>query len=253
MAGAARSGVRRDAAPLVIAHRGASDAAPENTLAAFRQAAADGADCIEFDVACTADGELVVLHDDTVNRTTDGAGPVNELTLKQVKRLDAGRWKGEQFAGERIPTLDETLSLAAELGLGVYIEWKPQLRTVRHAVSETLAAVRRHGLEQQTIVQSFAPELVAEGARTDAGWRVELLTFRPRADALAQLQALGATGYNPFHMFVTGSFVARLHQAGMRVSAWTVNSGWAMRRLARYCDGIISDRPARLRSIVDKR
>lgn len=247
------AGAGAAAAPLVIAHRGASHVAPENTLAAFRQAAADGADYIEFDVACTADGELVVLHDDTVNRTTDGRGPVRELTLKQVKELDAGRWKGEQFAGERIPTLDETLAVAAEHGLGVYIEWKPQLTTVRHAVDETLAAVRRHGLEQRTIVQSFAPELVAVGAAVDAGWRAELLTFRPRPDALAQLRTVGATGYNPFHMFVTRPFVARLHQAGVRVTAWTVNRGWAMRRLARYCDGIISDRPALLRSIVDKR
>lgn len=239
-------------APLVIAHRGASRIAPENTLAAFRQAAADGADYIEFDVACTADGELVVIHDDTLDRTTDGRGPVQEITLQQIKQLDAGRWKDAAFAGERIPTLDETLATAAELGLGVYIEWKPLLTKVRHAVPSTLAAVRRHGLEARTVVQSFAPDLVAAGAAAGADWRVELLTFRPRPDAVDQVRQLGATGYNPFHLFVTRPFVERLQQAGCTVTAWTVNQRWAMRRLAPYCAGIISDRPALLREVVGK-
>lgn len=238
--------------PLVVAHRGASHAAPENTLAAFRQAAAEGAHYIEFDVACTADGELVVLHDDTVDRTTDGRGPVRELTLKQLRELDAGRWKGERFAGERVPTLDETLALAAELGLGVYIEWKPMLAAVPHAVSDTLQCVQRHGLEGRTVVQSFAPDLVAAGAATGAGWRVELLTFRPRPDAIATVQQFGATGYNPFHLFVTRALVERLHEANIRVTPWTVNPPWAMRRLARYCDGIITDRPARLCQLLGK-
>lgn len=211
-----------------------------------------GADYIEFDVACTADDKLVVIHDDTVDRTTDGRGKVRELTLEQLKKLDAGRWKGEAYAGERIPTLAETLALAAELGLGVYIEWKPMLKDVRHAVAETLAAVRAHGLEQRTVVQSFAPELVAAGAAAGADWRVELLTFRPQPDALAKVRELGASGYNPFHLFVTRPLVERLQRAGCRVTAWTVNQAWAMRRLARYCDGIITDRPGRLRAVLGK-
>src|SRR3990172_7158952 len=97
------SGVRDDAVTLNIAHRGASALAPENTMAAFEKAVELGADVIELDLHMSRDGELVVIHDDTLDRTTDGRGVVHELNLKDLKRLDAGRWVGKEFAGERSP------------------------------------------------------------------------------------------------------------------------------------------------------
>src|SRR3990172_9288447 len=96
--------------PLIFAHRGASAHAPENTLAAFRRALDDGSPAIEFDVKLSADGHAVVIHDQTVDRTTDGHGRVRELTLEQLKALDAGGWFDSAFRGERIPTLDEVLA-----------------------------------------------------------------------------------------------------------------------------------------------
>src|SRR5690606_3846906 len=108
----------------IIGHRGVSQIAPENTLAAFRAARATGLNWIEFDVQLSKDGELVVIHDDLLDRTTDGKGLVQDLTLEALKLLDAGKWFGEQFAGEQIPTLQEVLPLLIEEGLHANIEMK---------------------------------------------------------------------------------------------------------------------------------
>ncbi len=97
-----------------IAHRGASDKFPENTLIAFEEALAQGADALECDVHLSADGEVVVIHDETVDRTTDGTGAVAEMTLEVLRRLDAGSWKHSRFAGQRIPTLAEVVELAGD-------------------------------------------------------------------------------------------------------------------------------------------
>ena len=96
----------------VAAHRGWSEKYPENTMLAFRAAAELGVDQIELDVRCTADGELVVIHDATVDRTTNGHGAVADMTLSELRALDAGSWKGEEFAGANIPTLDEFIAFA---------------------------------------------------------------------------------------------------------------------------------------------
>ena len=93
--------------PVIIAHRGDKTHAPENTLAAFKSAAENGADAIEFDVKLTADGRIIVLHDPTVNRTTNGLGKISQLPYAAVRELDAGAWFSEEFRGECIPTLDE--------------------------------------------------------------------------------------------------------------------------------------------------
>lgn len=109
--------------PWAIAHRGASLEAPENTLAAFRRAMNLGADLIELDVHQTADGELVVIHDETVDRTTGGSGAVGEMTLPEIRALDAGSWRGPDFAGERVPTLLSVLQLTrGHTGLAIEIK-----------------------------------------------------------------------------------------------------------------------------------
>ncbi|HEY8531638.1 MAG TPA: glycerophosphodiester phosphodiesterase family protein, partial [Limnochorda sp.] len=102
--------------PLILAHRGASAEAPENTLAAFRLALEQGADGFELDIHRTRDGHLVVCHDERVDRTTDGTGFIGSMTLAELKKLDAGRWFDARFAGERIPTLDEVWALVEEAG-----------------------------------------------------------------------------------------------------------------------------------------
>src|SRR3989449_9458057 len=140
---------------LVIAHRGASAAAPENTLAAFRLAADLGADGIELDVRGTADGQLVVLHDASVNRTTDGAGRVAALTLDQLRRVDAGKKFGPSFRGERIPLLSQVFEVVAGRLL-VDVEIK-----AAGVEAGPLGLIRRIGMGGAGLLSSLRFEIVA--------------------------------------------------------------------------------------------
>jgi len=122
-----RVSVRKEAknTVLVIAHRGASGYAPENTLAAFKRALALGATFIETDLQLSRDSHFVAIHDDTVNRTTNGQGKVHDLSLADLRRLDAGSWFGSEFTGERIPTLEEILEFSKKHDVVFYLELKP--------------------------------------------------------------------------------------------------------------------------------
>jgi glycerophosphoryl diester phosphodiesterase len=143
---------------LVDAHRGASASCPENTLAAFRAALEAGADSVEFDTRLSADGEVVVIHDSSVDRTTDGRGEVDALTLAELRSLDAGSWKSPDFAGERIPTLDEAL---AELARAP--RTNVELKSEDPRIAErTVEAIERRRLHHRIMVSSFhLPHLLA--------------------------------------------------------------------------------------------
>jgi glycerophosphoryl diester phosphodiesterase len=141
------------------AHRGDNHCAPENTLPAFELALAKGAHQIEFDVRTTADGQLVILHDETVDRTTNGSGAVGDLTFAQVRALDAGSWFGEQFAGVQIPTLAEVLSL---MGGGEWVNCQLYL-TAEH-VPAVVSEIKNQNLLEQCFLACFLPELEAARA-----------------------------------------------------------------------------------------
>ena len=136
---------------LVDAHRGASVSFPENTLAAFEAGIASGADSVEFDVQMSADGIAVVIHDDTVDRTTNGEGAVSGLTLVELQFLDAGSWMAPSFAGEKIPALDEALTLLAR-----YVRLNMELKSAEPKLAElAIEAIERHGLHRRLMVSSF--------------------------------------------------------------------------------------------------
>ena len=145
----------------ICAHRGASKSHPENTLAAFREAIRLGVHQIEFDVNMTKDGHLVLMHDLTVDRTTDGSGRVADLTLSQIKGLDAGRWKGAQFAGEKIPTLAEALEvMPPDIWLNIHLKDSGELG----------AAVAREIVSRKRTHQAF---LACGHSAAEAARRVE--------------------------------------------------------------------------------
>src|SRR5215510_13137940 len=138
---------------LAIAHRGASGYAPENTFAAFRKAVAMGAGFIETDLQLSRDARFVAIHDATVSRTTNGHGAVHDLTLADLRRLDAGSWFGSEFAGERIPTLEEILEFSKKNDVVFYLELKPTGSWGgEHAL---IAALRQTGEIARTVVISF--------------------------------------------------------------------------------------------------
>jgi glycerophosphoryl diester phosphodiesterase len=251
--------------PRVIAHRGASGHAPGNTLEAFRLAVEMGADILEMDLQLTADGRVVVIHDDTVDGTTDGSGAVSDLTLAEVKALDAGyrfeRPAGEfpfRGAGVVIPTLEEVLEAFAGTPLNLEMKTPAGPR-----IAEALAGVlRRHRAEDRVLVASFSAEILERfrelmpGVATSlAESEVRTLYVLHRAFLDRWYRSPGVAVQVPersggLHV-VTPSFLAAARRLGLQVHVWTINDPADMRRLVDLgVDGIITDYPDRLAAVL---
>ena len=172
----------------VCAHRGASDTHPENTLAAFREAIRLGAHMIEFDVYLTKDKELVVIHDETVDHTTDGQGNVSDLSLAEIKRLDAGSWKDPRFKGERVPTLKETLAVMPEnVWLNVHLKGDKELGQRAAEVIAQQGRIHQAflacGQAASEAAREAIPEiLICNMERQDASWEYLRETITMKAD-----------------------------------------------------------------------
>jgi len=241
--------------PLIIAHRGAGMLAPENTLAAFRKALELGVDGIELDVMLCKSGEAVVIHDFTVDRTTDGHGQVKDLTLEELKRLDAGSWFDPRFAGERIPTLEEVFDLVGTKAI-INVELKSTSIMGDGLEKGVVELIRRKGLFDNVIVSSFNPLALWRVRRMDPRIKTGLLYasdlpiylrqawFYP----LAQPDAL-----HPRYDMVTPVYLEKVKAKGHRVNVWTVNDPQEMRRLIDLgVDAIITDRPGLLKEMLGR-
>jgi glycerophosphoryl diester phosphodiesterase len=242
------------------AHRGAAGLAPENTLAAFRMALDLGADGTEMDLQVTKDGVVVVIHDDTVDRTTDGRGRIGDLTLAEIKRLDAGAKFGPVFRGERIPTLRELIDLVRASGrerfrLNLEIKFVEGREGHPADLEErVLAVLTETNFLARVITQSFYHPSAAKMKRLAPGIPAGLLVGQKRQppDPVAAVRDHRVDYYAPHHSLVTPELLRTLHQAGIPVVTWTVNDPADMRRLismglgALPGDGMISDYPDRL-------
>lgn len=229
---------------LNIAHRGASGDFPENTLRAFDAAIAAGAAMCELDVQRTADGVLVVIHDDTLDRTTDGVGKVAGSTFAALRRLDAGRWCDPQCAGERVPTLREVLELVRSR-CALNVELKAD-----GIAGPVCALIREQHAEETTLVSSFDWPAIAEVRRIAPAVQTALLTDRAVGRALARATTMRVAALNPRHDLVDRELCAAAHQRGLKVYAWTVDDPAEMGRLIDAgIDGIMTNYPARLRAL----
>ena len=232
--------------PVIGAHRGASARAPENTLAAFRAALEDGAELVELDVHLTRDDRLAVIHDEETRRTTGTAGIVAELSMAELRRLDAGRHKGRHWAGEPIPELGDVFA-ALRGRLLVNVEVKG-----RAAAAPVLArCVAEHDMADAVIVSSFDPAVIRAVTALCPSLLAGLLVDRPVPDPVTAAREGGAQLLHVKHTYLTPTLVDLLHQAGLGALAWTVNAPGEMRRLAALgVDAILSDDPRRLRTVV---
>jgi len=227
---------------MAIAHRGASSYAPENTFAAFDLAIEMGARHLELDVHFSSDGHLVVIHDDTVDRTTDGSGPVTNRSLAALTALDAGAWFDPRFKGERIPTLGAVLE--RYWGAHLHVELKghsaglaqravDMIRSSGLATNVTVTSFQKAKLEE---TRAYAPEL-------PTGWLVGEVS-----DAVvAQARAMGLTQLCPRAGAVTPELVSRLHAEGLVVRAWGVATEDLMRQVVTAgADGMTVNFPDKL-------
>ena len=231
---------------LKIAHRGASGNFPENTVCAFRAAIDAGAEMCELDVQLSRDGAIVVIHDETVERTTDGKGEVAELTLEELKRLDAGaKFKGGAVKGERIPTLDEVFSVTSGK-CGLNIELKAG--GLEHQVAQIMQA--RNALAD-SIVSSFDWEYLKNIQQLHFNIRIGLLAEEKPVDLMMNAVAMRAHSINPRWDMVTSDLCKAAHERGLKVYTWTVDADARMRALIAYgVDGIMTNYPERLRKVV---
>jgi glycerophosphoryl diester phosphodiesterase len=228
-----------------VAHRGYSAIAPENTLPALAAAGPAGATLVEFDVRTTADGVPVVIHDRTVDRTTNGTGAVWELTIDEVRALDAGSWFSPAYGGVRVPLLAEVLDLLA--GSRLLLEIKPP--ATLEQVKVILASVADRGLLGRTVVQSFDPEILRLVRDAVPDLPRGLLRLRFEADTVALARELDVTFCNPSVADVLGDpvTVAALIEDGVAVMPWTANDMGRWPELVRAgVAGLISDRTGEL-------
>ncbi len=238
-------------------HRGASGHAPQNTLAAFLLAAEMGADGIELDVHLSADGEAVVIHDDTVDATTDGSGQVSAMTLAELKALDAGGWFDPRFAGERIPTLQEVFDA---VGQRLLINVEIKVEAGYHPPdqeAETVRLIEDNGLIERVIVSSFSISSLRRTRRLNPNIALGLLYARvetPLFPTLARLLGARYEALHPQFCLVNAGYMARARRRGLQVNAWTANEVSDMRRLLDAgANGIITNYPDRLRDLLAER
>ena len=231
--------------PLVIAHRGSSAAAPENTIAAFERAITDGADAIELDVHLSRDDHPVVIHDETLERTTNGSGPVRGHTMRELKRLDAGAWRGRAFAGQRLQTLQEVLERFRGR-TRFWIELKGGSELYPDIEERIVGLLEVYDVIDGALVQSFDHAALARLRGFSRELSLGALLARapldvardvpPIADAVcASAEILGAPEREA------------IRRSGRQCHVWTVNEPALMDRLVGLAvDGIITDRPALL-------
>ncbi|MBK7705753.1 MAG: glycerophosphodiester phosphodiesterase [Acidobacteria bacterium] len=250
--------------PLVIAHRGGGGQFPENTLYAFEESAKLGVDILELDVHETADGELVVLHDRKVNRTTDGDGEIRAMTLEQSQKLDAafdfstdgGTTFPMRGKGVRIPTLKEVFAALPDNRFN--IEMKPESETIS---TKLCAIVRERGLAERVIVASTSrtnldnfraacPEVATSGSFSEV---TKFLVYQKTGLGESYSPAMNAI-QTPVRLrnfdFVTADYIEKAHKLNLQIHVWTINDPGEMKRLIDLgVDGIMTDYPERLLSL----
>jgi glycerophosphoryl diester phosphodiesterase len=240
-----------DDLPRIIGHRGAAAEAPENTLAAIRQADLSGARWVEVDVKLTRDGAPILFHDDGLERTSDGTGPMRERTLDELRGLDAGGWFDPRFAGEPVPTLEEALDLCLELGLGLNLEIKPCPGRERETAEVALATLARQwpATAARPLISSFSESSlrVAQQFAPDLP-RGFLATALPR-EWERRAKNLGCTTVNLGWQRLTRAEVDAVRAAGFAVLVYTVNDAERARRLMSW--GVRAVFTDAVRALVD--
>ncbi|MBI3800056.1 MAG: glycerophosphodiester phosphodiesterase [Deltaproteobacteria bacterium] len=253
--------------PRLFAHRGASGEAPENTLVAFRRGVEAGVSYAELDVHTTRDGQVVVTHDETLERTTNGKGKVQEHTLAELQQLDAGYWfsadGGQQFpfraVGVRIPTLAEVLREFPQLQFTV------EIKQVEPPIEEQVIAVVRDYGRAADVILASEHDLVISRVRTLASDIATSFAVGEVTDFIQRVSTGQLADYHPaglalqippkFHEIplVTPETVAAAHTVGLEIHVWTINEPQEMARLLDLgVDGIMSDFPGRLREVVQR-
>jgi glycerophosphoryl diester phosphodiesterase len=212
-----------------MAHRGWSGKAPENTMTAIRLALAEPAiQGIEVDVQLSRDGVPILMHDFTLERTTNGTGLVKDHTLEELRKVDAGSWMNERFAGERIPTLEEAL-LAVKGRCTLNIELKATLEMYPGLAEKVLELLEKHEMKDQVYMTSFDHELIRHVRTLDASVQTGLIVLGRPVLVMEQLEAAGANVLSMEYRYLTQELACSVIEQGYKVIAWTIDDADAIR------------------------
>ena len=243
---------------IVIAHRGARAYYPENTLAAFKAALEMDADMIELDITLSKDNIPVVIHDEKLNRTTNGIGLVSDHDLEELKKLDAGYWFHEKFSGEKIPTLEEVLIFAKD-NIALNIEIKPEAVGEDHkgGIEEiSLELVKKYEMEQHVLFSSFNYRAITHLKKLDQNIAAAILYERNQAAERSpseQVSAHNADAFNCNFRKISQKWMDDLNEHNIPVFIYTVNREREMQKMIEMgVSGIFTDKPDVLKDLVDK-
>lgn len=250
----------------VISHRGANLVAPQNTIEAFKKSIEIGCDGFETDIHLTKDGIPVVCHNFTIDETSNGTGAIKDMTLEELRRFDFGKYKGAEFEGVKIPTLDEFLEVSKELGdkMNVLdIELKSEIpgQAGTELAEKTINAVKEHGLFDKLLISSFDPAILVVCKKIDKNCKTGILYSPDRLSSLkiaarpvSFAKEIGADALHPFYMYVTRLYVERAHRAGIQVNPWTVNKEINAKALIKLgVDGLITDDPGLMNKLLENK
>lgn len=237
--------------PLIIAHRGASAEAPENTLSAFKLAVEQQCDAIELDLHMSADGELIVCHDYTINRTTNGEGAISELTTKQLKKVDASYRFAETYAGEQIPLLDEVFDVVPR-HIMINVEMKNDYG--QKVQPKLLDLLYRTNRLDTVVISSFNHKSLYELKLLEPSIKVGLLYGEPIVHHWKMAETFGMPLYSlhPSHTAINQQDIAVAIAHGLQVYPYTINHEDVIRKYIEWgASGIITDFPARMKALRD--
>jgi len=238
---------------MVIGHRGAKGYAPENTLLSFEKGIECNANMIEFDVRLTRDDHMVIMHDATVDRTTNGTGFVSQHTLKQIKKLDAGAWFSPKFKNTKVPTLEEGIaSIKGKAKFDIEIKHDPS-STNEGLEEKLIGEILRNDILDDTVVTSFDLSCVERIKKIEPGLTVGFL-FSRNYDCergLREILRIGGEEIHPEYLHLTAHLVSKAHRNSVRVRAWNPNDEKEMSKLIKMgVDGIGTDFPDLLKPLL---
>lgn len=242
---------------ILVAHRGAAGLAPENTLVAFERGIAEKADAVECDVHLSKDGELVVMHDPSLSRTTDGSGNIGDVSFAEIRKLNAAaKWTGSPVAPQKVPTLQELVDLInRRVALQVEVKVKPDGSRYPGIEQKVIDVLRKAGMIDKTVIISFNWPTLQEIKKIEPKLKTGALSsgFADPVAVAQQVKAVGADYFAPDKKYLNAELLSALHAQGIAGGAWTVDDPAEMRKLLALApDFLTTNRPDLLRQALGR-
>ncbi|KRU25235.1 glycerophosphodiester phosphodiesterase [Clostridium botulinum] len=237
----------------ILAHRGASAYAPENTMAAFKKAIEMNADGIELDVHLSKDGYIVIIHDERVDRTTDGKGEVKDFSLDELRRLDAGSWFSDEYKDEKIPTLEELLKLIKNTELYLNIEIKAGYRAYPNIEEKVIAMIEKYKMLDRVVISSFDHYSLVRVKEINSNIKTGMLYEAALYEPWEYARSIKVEALHPNYITLTKEFIDKAYINNFEVNPYTINDEANMKSLIKNkVTSIITNYPDRAYHIISK-